>query len=118
MSDWVQRHEVELIELANSDPLSALALLEKLAKEDIKIEARVAMHVAIRCHEIAPPRKPKRSKGRPPRSLADYIARLKDGKAALENKPLSKNRSHREIERCIFEYRDWLAIYPPENDPE
>jgi len=118
MNDWIQRHEVELIELANSDPLSALGLLEKLAKEDVKIAARVAMHVATRRHEIAPPLLPKRSKDSPPRSLADYIARLKDGKTALDNKPLSKLRTHIEIERCKSEYRGWLASCPPENDLE
>lgn len=115
---WALRHEQELIQLANNDPVAALKRLEALSKHGASISAEIALHVAIRCfHATAPPR-PKRKRGRPPRSFTDVVERLSDGKASIEGTPLSKERSPREIERCKAEYRACMArVESGEADP-
>ena len=104
---WRMRHDHELIELANRDLVGALSMLSELSDAGVKIEAQTALHVASRCLSALPPPCPKRPRGRPPRSFEDVIARLSDGKAATEGRPLSVARSPRDAERCMKEYRQF-----------
>lgn len=116
MSDeWAHRHEIELITLANRDSLEALQMPEKLSETGVRVSAEVALHVAQRCLETPSPPQQKRPRGRPHRSFEDSIARLWDGKAAIEGRPLSKSRSPRDIDRCKAEFRKFIANIPPEN---
>jgi hypothetical protein len=108
--DWGQRHEFDLVKLANRDPLAALQRFEELSDQGVSVSAQTALHIAMRCLEVTPPRQPKRN-GRPPRSLEEQMVRWRVGKAAIESKPLSKSRGPRDIERCIAEYR---KLSPPE----
>jgi hypothetical protein len=120
--DWVQRHEFDLVKLANRDPLAALHRLEELSDRGVSVTAQTALHIALRCLEMKSLPLIKRN-GRPPRSLKDQMVRWRDGKTAIENeaaieaankaaiKPLSKVRSPREVERCIAEYK---KLSPPE----
>ncbi len=114
MSEWRMRHEIELTDLANKDPLAALATLEKLAGEDVSIKAGIALHVAMRCLVTDPPLQPPKPVGRPPRSFEDRIEMLLDGKASIEGDPLRRAREERTIERCRAEYRAWENRMPPE----
>ena len=116
-ASWKNHHESELVRLGNSDPDEALALLEQLSNLGIAIPAEIALHVAVRCRDLAPRQKEKRKRGRPPRSFGDYLQRLTDGKAAIEGRELSVSRSEREIERCKSEFRNFVK-YAESQDGE
>lgn len=116
---WGLRHEQELIHLANSDPDAALKHLEALSGQGARISAEIALHVAIRCLHATAPQKQKRKQGRPPRSFADVIERLRDGKASIDGTPLGKGRSQRDIDLCRAEYRRLMdRVTDEENDPQ
>lgn len=110
---WVMRHDMDLLE--ERDLSSALWLLDALAERGAKVDAAVALTVALRCLETAPPPRPKRPRGRPPLTFEEQILRIVDGKAAIEGKSLSRTRSQRDIEYCMAEYRDWIKSEPQEN---
>ena len=96
-ASWKNRHESELVRLGNSDPDEALALLEQLSNLGIAIPAEIALHVAVRCRDLAPRPRNKRKRGRPPRSFGDYQLRLTDGKAAIEGRELSGSQGPGEL---------------------
>lgn len=113
MGGWMMRHEIELIELANTDPVAALELLDSLAERSVSVSAEVALHVAAKCLLAKPPKvmgKP----GRPPRTVEDTIDRLTDGKALCDGEGPKRARSERDEERCKAEWREWLKNLPPE----